>query len=248
MTITVASAALDTTWVEFGTVSFTVGTLATMSACIDEVASKLKRDVLLTGTTTPTAQSVTNWIVRGKEELVEIKNFTFKRRYVTTDTAAAQFRYSMPNDYNGGDISLRDLTNNRYLREWPRGRYDLKYPDPSEETNDEPQIFCIKDRELWLLPPPAGVYALELEYGRSGDDATQDVLWLPEIERFRCCDFATAEAFRSLHDYEKAAVYNDRWEKGLGKAVRADGKRKWKSRGYQAISVFQEHSAYRNQP
>jgi len=248
MTITVASAALDTTWVEFGAVSFTTGTLATMSACIDEVASKLKRGSTLTTTTTPTAQAVTNWIVRAKEELVEIKNFTFKRRYVTTDTVAAQYRYSMPNDYAGGQISLRDMTNDRYLIEWSRGRFDLKYPDPAEETNDEPSVFCVKGMELWLIPPPAGAYTLELEYGRSGDDATQDILWLPELERFRCCDFATAEAFRSLHDYEKAIVYDNRWREGLGKAVRADGKRKWKSRGGQAISIFQEHHAYRNQP
>ncbi len=78
MTITVAATTLDTTWVEFGTVAFTAGTLATMSACIDEVASKLKRGAILTATTTPTAQAVTNWLNRAKEELVEIKNFTFK--------------------------------------------------------------------------------------------------------------------------------------------------------------------------
>ena len=248
MAITVASAALDTTWVEFGNVSFTVGTLATMSACIDEVASKLKRDAVLTATTAPTAQSVTNWLNRAKEELVEIKNFTFGRRYVTTDTASAQFRYSLPNDYSGGSIALRDLTNDRYLVEWPRGHYDLKYPDPSEETNDEPSVFCIKGMELWLIPPPAGTYTLELEYGRSGDDANLDLGWLPEIERFRCCDFATAEAFYSLKEWENGDRYYNRWAQGLGKAIRADGKRKWKSRGFQAISVFQEHHAYRNQP
>ena len=248
MAITVASASLDTTWVEFGTVSFTTGTLDTMSACIDEVASKLKRGTTLTSTTTPTAQAVKNWIIRGKEELVEIKNFTFAKRYVTTNTVSGQYRYSLPNDYNGGSVRIRDVTNNRFLVEWPSGHYDLKYPDPSEEDNDEPNVFCIKNRELWLMPPAGGVYALELDYGRSGDDAGIDILWLPEIERFRCCDFATAEAFYSLHDFQKGDAYYARWAQGLGKAVRADGKRKWKSRGFQAISSLQEHFAYRNQP
>lgn len=248
MTITVASAALDTTWVEFGTVSFTTSTLATMSMMIDEVASKLKRGTILSTTTTPTAQSVQNWIVRGKEELVEIKNFTFSKRYVTTTTTADTYRYSLPNDYNGGDVSLRDITNHRYLIEWPSANYDLKYPDPTEETSDEPSVFCIKNMELWLMPPAGGTYTLELTYRRSGDDAGCSVLWLPEIERFRCCDFATAEAFYSLHDFQKGDAYYNRWAQGLGKAVRADGKRKWKSRGFQAISCLQEHYAYRNQP
>lgn len=248
MAITAASGALDTTWVEFGTVSFTTGTLTTMSNCIDEVASKLRRGTTLTATTTPTAQAVTNWINRGKQELVEIKGFTFSRRYLTAPTVAAQFRYSMPNDYNGGAVSLRDTTNDRTLVEWPAAHYDLKYPDPTEETSDEPSHFCIKNMELWIMPPAAGVYQLELTYDRSGDDADLGILWLPEIERFRCCDFATAEAFRSLHDYDKAAVYDARWQQGLSKAIRADGKRKWKAKGYSAINIFQEAIARRNQP
>ena len=243
MSLVVASGTLDTVWSEFNTVPFTTSTLATLSACIEEVESKLKRGTL-GATTTPSDTDVARWLQRGKQELSEIKNFTFRKRYATAATVAAQYRYALPSDYGGGRISLRDLTNDRQLQFWDEAIFDLKYPDPSEESSDEPTTACIKGLELWLFPPPAGVYTLELCYDTTGSGPTAtDFTWLPEIERFRVCDFATAESFASLHDFDKAQFYYTRWEKGIGKAIRSDGKRKWARMRYQAISGLQEYAA-----
>jgi hypothetical protein len=93
--------------------------------------------------------------------------------------------------------------------------------------------------EIWIAPPADGV-ALELEYGRSGSDATPtDFSWLPEIERFRCCDFAISEAFESLHQYQVADRFATKWGAGLRNSVKADGKKKWAGMGFRCRSVFQ---------
>lgn len=247
MSLVVASGTLDTAWSEFNTVTFTTSTLATLSTCIEEVQSKLKRGTL-GAATTPTVDDVARWLQRGKQELAEIKNFTFKKRYVTADTVADQYRYALPEDYGGGALSVRDMTNDRQVSIWNEALFDAKFPDPSEESSNEPTIACIKNNEIWFIPPPAAAYTIELCYDRTGSGPTwTDFTWLPEIERFRVCDFATAESFASLHDFDKAQVYYGRWEKGLGKAIRADGKRKWARMRYQAISCLQEYIARGNQ-
>jgi len=103
--------------------------------------------------------------------------------------------------------------------------------------------------ELWVAPPPDGTDALLLEYDRSGAETTaDDFTWLPEIERFRVCDFAVSESFLSLHMWEQAQLYTQRWNEAIGKAIRADGKRKWQGKRYQVINVFQEFDAMNNQP
>lgn len=239
MSLTVASAALDTAWTEFGAVGFTCSTLATVSVCITEVEGKLKRGTLST-TTTPSTNQVLTWLVRAKEELAEVRQFTWRRRYATATLTAGTFRYSLPPDYGGGYIGLRDMTNDRSINVTSPHQFNVLYPDVSEVSNGQILIATIKNLELWVSPPPDGADVLEIEYERTGDDVTAtDFSWLPEIERFRCCDFATGEAFSSLHDYDKAQFFYARWEKGLGKAVRADGKRRWSQTGYRARSVFQ---------
>jgi hypothetical protein len=239
MSITDATTSLVTAWTEQSIVPFTAGTLASVTECITEVESKLKRGTLGTSTT-PSTTEVTRWLIRAKQELAEIKQFIWKRRYATATGVAGQYRYGLPPDYSGGELSIRDTTNDNPIRLVPNHLFNQYFPDMSEESNDEPTFATIKGNEIWFGPPLAGGEVLELEYQRSGDDNTpSDFSWLPEIERFRCCDFATAEAFRSLHQWEAAGVYDARWNQGLNKAIRADGKKKWLAMGYRCHSIFE---------
>jgi len=232
MSLDVASAVLSTNWAELGTVGFTAGTLSTLSTCIDEVGVKLKRGAI-SATSTPTDASVAGWLSRAKQELAEVKKFTWRRRYATCTTTGGTYRYSLPPDYGGGYLSIRDLTNDRNLKIVDEHTFNTFFPDNDATSNDEPRLACIKNLELWLAPPPAGAYTLEAEYERTGDDATPgDFSWLPELERWRCVDFATREGFRSLHQWAEAQIYDNEWIRGLGKAVKADGKRKWSQMEY----------------
>lgn len=242
MSITVTSSSLDTTYTEQSAVAFTAGVLSSISACVSEVEAKLKRGTLST-TTVPTLAQVQNWLSRKKQELSETRRFTWKRRYAYASTSAGTYRYSLPPDFNGGWCTVTDTTNGRAVTLWEPVRFEKAYPSISTDSTDDIFIGTIKDRELWLSPPPDGTYTLELQYDRSGDDATPtDVSWLPEMERYRICDGALAEAFSSLHMWQQSAYYEGKWNQGIRQAMRADGKKRWHGMNFQAISVFQTNN------
>ncbi len=234
---------LTTTWTEQSTVAFTAGTLNTISDCTTYVESKLQRGTL-GATTTPSSTEVQDELIRAKEELMEVFGFTWQRKYSYADTVASQYRYAMPADYDGGEVRLRDQTNNYFLEWLDNFRFDLKFPDPSAESNNKVRGFTIKDRELWLIPPAAAAYRLELEYGRSGDDSTAtDISYLPEIGRFRICDAAIRESFLILQEWDKAKLYENKWDRGVSKSRRQSGKQRWAMGGWQALTWQQQYSA-----
>jgi hypothetical protein len=86
---------------------------------------------------------------------------------------------------------------------------------------------------LWLSAPASGVYRFEIEYMRSGDDSTStDVSYIPELMRFRMCDYATYRAFIALEMWDVANVYKTEWEYALKKSNRRDKKKRWAALGY----------------
>lgn len=248
MSITDSTTTLDTAWTEQSIPVFTSGVLSTMATCISEVEAKLKRGTL-SATTSPTLAQAQNWLRRAKLEIAEEKGYTFVRKYAYCDLTADTYRYSLPPDYNGGRISLHDITNNRDVTVWQEAWFDKMFPDPSEETSDEVMVACIKNMELWVSPPPNGSDRLELEYSRSGAETTaDDFSWLPELERFLCCDRAVSEAFESLHQWDVSDRFRNKWELGLKKSRRADGRRKWRGKFNRCLSIFEEFNAKKYQP
>lgn len=239
MSITDASTNLDTAYTEQSTVAFTAGKLSSISLCVAEVESKLKRGTLSTSTV-PTLADVQRWLSRRKQELAEVKSFTWRRRFAYADTVSGQYRYSLPPDFQGGWCTLVDTTNGNAITLIEPVRFEKKNPSLSTDSSSSDYIGTIKDRELWLSPAPESIYRLELQYDRSGDDVTEnDISWLPEIERFRICDGAIAEAFASLHMWNEARYYEGRWNQGIVAAIRADGKKRWHGMNYQGMSIFQ---------
>ena len=248
MSITDSTTTVDTAWTESSIAVFTSGVLSDMAACITEVESKLKRGTL-GSSSAPTLTQAQNWLKRGKLEIAESFGFEFKRKYAYCDLTANTYIYSLPPDYDGGRVSLRDITNNRKIPIWTSAWFDLKFPDPSEESSDDVAVACIKNMELWVSPPPGGSDRLELEYPRSGAETTaDDFSWPPELMRYRCCDFANAEAFESLHQYDVADRYGRKYEIGLLKAQKADGRKRWQGKSLSAINVFQHYRAGNYQP
>jgi len=239
MPITDSTATLTTAWTERSTVDFLSGTLATITEMITEVEDKLKRGTL-SASTSPTSTAVQKWLIRAKEELMQTKSYTFSRRYAYATLDSGDHIIALPPDYNGGHVRVKDQTNDFMLVMVSPFDFDLKYPDISKESNDEPDFCCIKNMEMWIAPPVSGSTELELEYERSGsDNTTTDFSFLPEIERFRCCDYAIYESCESLENWEKAKWYRTKWEAGMVLSNKADTRRKWKNMGFQAKSDFQ---------
>ena len=125
MSLTVASTTLDSAWVEFSTVSYSAGSLADINACVTEVESKIRRGTLTTSTS-PSTTEVKRWLQRAKQELAELRQFTWRRRYVTGTLTAGTYRYSLPPDFAGGRISLRDKTNDRKINFISNHQFELE--------------------------------------------------------------------------------------------------------------------------
>lgn len=246
MGITDSTTTLDTTWAEQTICAFTSGVLTNEAACVTEVQSKLKRGTL-SASTNPTDTQVKNWLVRAKEELAEVKDYQFNRKFAQASLTEDDYRVSLPPDYNGGLQYVRDTTNDRTIKVYAQSAFDLKYPDISAENSNEPIEATIKNMELWLAPPVNGTTVLEIEYQRSGAPTTATSFdWLPELERFRCCDFAVAMSFEAVHQFDLADRYLTRWAEGMGKSIKADGRRKWRRR-VSCKDIFQEFKMSGNQ-
>lgn len=248
-TITDSTTTIDTDWTEYSKPipAFTAGILATQSACVEEVEGKLQRGTL-GATSVPTDTQVKNWLMRAKLKLMQVRDFSFARKFAYVALQATQSQIVLPPDYQGGEVTLTDMSNNLTLRQWPLAWYRKRYPDPSDLENGKPLIFAINNQEMWIAPPTDAAITVRLEYSRSGAETTAgDFSWLPEYERFLCCDFAVAEAFESIHMWEEADRYRSRWNEELKFSVRADGRRKWKQEQMQVINIFQEHIARNSQ-
>ena len=251
MAITDATTSLDLAWAEESTVSFTAGTLADVDSMVTEVESKLSKDRSLTlrENTNPKLTSVQRWLVKAKETLMQAKSYSFARRFASASLTADDYRIALPPDYNGGNVRVRLQSNNSgvspfTLLIWPANKFDLKFPDPDEEENNEPRVCCIKNRELWLWPPAIETCTVHLEYDRSGDDNTAtDFSFLPEVERFLCCDYAIYQSFLSLQKWAEAGIFKSEWLAGLGISKKADVKRKWQEIGWRAIGILEQESA-----
>jgi hypothetical protein len=237
--------AVDTTVTAITSVTLTAGTLSDIDACVVEVGDKLSRGTL-SSTTTPTSSQVQRWLIRAKEELCEVFGFHWARSYGYFTTVAADYIYGLGGAYE--IHSLRDTTNDKLIRLVTRHQFDTKYPDPSAETSDKPALACLKGYELWFIPPPDGAYKIEVEYSREGHDSTTtDISYIPEVARFRMCDFALAEAYEYLDNFDRAAYWRQKWDVGVAKHRRASGRKKWAKAGYQCMSWQQEYAARYNQ-
>lgn len=232
----------NATWTDQSVVAFTAGTLNTISDCEAYIASKMRRGTF-SATTSPTQTEIQEEIIRGKQELTEVFGFTWQRKYSYCDATASSYRYNLPPDYGGHPV-LRDMTNDFRPEYIDPHKFDLKWPDMSEETNGDTEAFTVKDRELWIYPPADAAIRFELEYQRTGDDSTaNDLSYIPESLRFKICDFGIYQGFKILHMWQEASAYKQDWMEGLLKAKRSDGKKKWAATGFQALSWQQAYTA-----
>jgi len=227
--------AITTTWTQRDTVSFTAGTITSISDCVTQVQNALHRGPL-SSSTTPTSTQVQQFLIRGKQKLIEKFGFSWRRKYVYASTAAGTWQYALPADFGGGATVLREITSSdSVLTFYDVNTFPHLFPDVAGSDNAIPSGYTIKDRELWLSSPADGTYTLELEYPRTGDDSTaSDVSYLPEIARFKICDYALYRSYLLLQNWEMAQIYKAEWQSEINDAKEDESHRKWASMGYMA--------------
>jgi len=215
-------------------VSFNAGTLADIDDCVTHVQSNINRGTL-SSTSKPTSTEVQNWLIRAKQELMDTFGFTWSRVFAYMDTTAGEYRYALPLDFAEGGFIIRETTTSQgtTLTVLDPVSFDRLFPDVEDEASAAPTYATIKDRELWLSAPAGGTYRLQIEYLRSGDDSTTtDISYIPELMRFRMCDYATYRSFAALQMWNDAQVYKAEWELALRKSNRRDKKKRWSALGY----------------
>ena len=214
--------------------AFTAGTLSDISDCVAAVGSNINRGTL-SSTSRPKESEVQNWLIRAKQELAEAHGFTWRRVFSYMDTATDTYRYALPADFDEGAHVLRDITNDVRLTLIDNVSFDSIFVDVAGDSSAVPTYYTIKSNELWLSYPASGVYRFELEYNRTGDDTSAtDVSWLPELMRFKMCDYATYRSFIVLQNWNGATAYKGEWSSGLGQSKRRDNRKRWAAVGYKA--------------
>ena len=228
-------ASISTTWTQRDTVAFTAGTLSDIDDCITHVEKHIHRGTL-SSSTTPTSTDVSNFLIRGKQKLAAKYGFTWKRKYAYASTASGTWQYALPADFGGGATVVREITNlDARLTFYSPISFDTAYSDPAGADSVAPNIYTIKDRELWLSAPANGTYTLELEYQRTGDDSTAtDISWLPETGRFGICDYAIYRSFILLQNWQAAGPYKSEWAEDVADARHTNANQKWAQMGYVA--------------
>ena len=228
---------ISTTWTQGDTVAFTAGTLSTITACTTHVQNHLHRGTLGTSSR-PTSTQVQEFLSFGKQKLCEKFGFSWRRKYAYCSTAAGTWQYALPADFGGGGSTtrVRETTSaDDVLTYYDPASFDNMFPDVSGESQDAPEYYTIKDRELWLSAPADGTYTLELEYLRTGDDSTAtDVSYLPEIARMKICVYAIYRSFLMLENWELAKAYKAEWLEEFQDAKQDEAHRKWASMNFMA--------------
>lgn len=215
-----------------GGVSFNAGTLADIDDCVTHVQSNINRGTL-SATSKPTSTEVQNWLIRAKQELMDTFGFTWSRVYAYMTTSSGEYRYALPLDFAEGGFVIRDTTQDKRITVIDPVSFDSIFTDVAGGGSDAPTYATIKDRELWLSALASGTNTLEIEYLRSGDDSTTtDITYIPELMRFRMCDYATYRSFVALQMWNDANVYKSEWEYALGKSNKRDKKKRWAALGY----------------
>jgi len=213
-------------------VAFNAGTLSDISDCVTEVENNLNRGTL-SSSSNPTSTQVQNWLIKAKQKLMEIHGYTWRRVFAYMDTSSGEYRYALPADFGSGGHVLRDITQDERLVPIDPVMFDTMFPDCAGSDSSYPEFYTIKDRELWFSKPTSGVYRLELEYARTGDDSSaSDVSYIPELRRFDMCDYAIYKSFVVLRLFEAAAPYKQEWIESTNISKSIDTRKRWSALGY----------------
>lgn len=214
--------------------SFNAGTLSNIDDCTAHVQSKLNRGTL-SANSKPMLKDVQDWLARAKQELMEAHNFTWRRVFSYVDTVVSTYRYTLPADFGEGGYILRDITNDIRLTPIDSVSFDSIFPDVAGDSTSVPEYYTLKDRELWLSQPASGTYRLELEYERTGDDVSPNtVSYIPELMRFKMCDYAIYRSFIEIENWNAAQAYKGEWDGGIFQSKKRDTRKRWAALGYKA--------------
>jgi hypothetical protein len=151
--------------------------------------------------------------------LVSLDTFPFQEKYVNDTLAAGAVSIVTPDNF----ASIRSMViytagSERPLNIISAEVFDKLYPNPSEETADEPTDCCIKVAEgyFYFNCPADADYTLRCYFYAIPDDVTDTtVSQLIELAKITVIEWASAQGFRQLGQYDRAKEHDDEGNKNF---------------------------------
>lgn len=190
-----------------------------------DVAAELNRSDLNT--------LISKWINRVYRDVLSRHSFTWLYALATQSTVVGRFRYVVPTDFGClRQVILVDGTSSRDLVEKDIETFNKLHPYPAsdaQQRSTECAIFSGTDaesvpyKEIWLWPPPNGVYPLNVYYAIDTpalSDTRSPVI--PTRHHAVLVYGSLKWGFARLREYEAAAFWNNEMEKVVATLIKED--------------------------
>jgi len=179
--------------------------------------------------------------------LASLDVFPFQEGYQSATLAAGAVSMSTPDNFATQiNLVLATAGYERPLTYLDPITFDSLFPNPSDLTSEEPRYYTIKVAEgyYYFNCPADAAYTINSYFRKVPDDATDTtVSQLTELAKLTLVDWAAADGFRDLKEFDRAAEL----EKSGDKKLLALKRRYQYSRELDArfISAKQEHLLYK---
>lgn len=151
--------------------------------------------------------------------LVSLDIFPFQEGYVSTSLAAGEWQMSTPDNFAClKRVSIYTDGHERPIDRLDASIFDQLFPMPSEDTADAPTNCCIKvaEGEIWFNCPTDEVYTIRVYFYKIPDDVTDTtVSQLVELAKLALIEWASAQGFREMGQYDRAKEHDDEGNKDL---------------------------------
>jgi hypothetical protein len=145
--------------------------------------------------------------------LVSIDTFPFQEVYDESVVAGGSYRIATPSNFATiKDIVIWTAGGERTLDRMDSTEFDRVFPNPSNAGAEKPSVYCIKvaEGEIWFDCPTDEAYTFRIYFYAIPDDATDTtVSQMVELAKLTLINWASADGFRMIGEYDRATVMEE---------------------------------------
>ncbi len=184
-----------------------------MALSLANMLSRVKRYVPSTTHDTELQDS----LLERMNYLVSIDTFPFQEKYQFTLVPASSYIVATPNNFaNVKDLVIWTVGDERPLTKLDATEFDTLFPNPSNNSEDEPSYYCIKvaEGEIWFNCPLDTDLTVRIYFYAIPDDATDPtVSQMVELAKLTLIKWASADGFRMMREFDTANQWQEEGNK-----------------------------------
>lgn len=140
--------------------------------------------------------------------LASIDVFPFQEQDYADTVTAASWRWTTPTNFaTMKSLVIYTVDSQRPLEYLDPKVFDSRFPNPSEESADEPTYYTIKigESEIWFNCKTDIAYVIHAYFHAIPDDAADEtVSQLTELAKLTLVHWAAADGFADLKEYDRS--------------------------------------------